>query len=209
MNKLMSKLKLSSFKRKRLYLFLLLIFIIGVVFGSIFITILDEPDKKTVLTQIVDFFNQLKNNKIDYLGTLKNSITSNMLYILFIWLLGISIIGIPIIVVMVFLKGFMLGFSLASIIAQYKFVGVLGGLTYIFPHIIISIIAILIMSYFALKLSFNLFRAVIEKKMINFSEIINRYSLVLVGTTIIMVIASLFEAFVSPFVVKLFLLFLK
>lgn len=208
MNKLLVKLKIPTIKGKRLYLFLLLIFIIGVIFGSIFITILDEPDKNTVLTQIDTFFKQIDSNKIDYMSVLKNSTTSNLLFVLAIWLLGISIIGIPIIIIMIFLKGFMLGFSIASIIAKYKLIGVLGGLTYIFPHIVISIMVIFVMSYYALRLSFNLLRAAIEKKSINFSEIINRYSLVMVISIIIMIIASLIETFVSPYIIKLFLFFI-
>lgn len=208
MNKLFSKLKLSTISGKRLYLFLLLIFIIGVLFGSIFITILDEQDKSTVLSQIATFFNQIKSNKIDYLGVLRNSITSNLLYIGFIWLLGISIIGIPIIVIMMFLKGFMIGFSIAAIVAKYKIIGVLGSLTYIFPHIVLSVIVIFVISYYALRLSFSLLRAVIERKIINFGEVISRYSFVLLTSAILMVVASLLETFVSPYIIKLFVIFI-
>jgi len=208
MNKLFSKLKLSTISGKRLYLFLLLIFIIGVLFGSIFITILDEQDKSTVLSQIATFFNQIKSNKIDYLGVLRNSITSNLLYIGFIWLLGISIIGIPVIVIMMFLKGFMIGFSIAAIVAKYKIIGILGSLTYIFPHIILSAIVIFVISYYALRLSFSLLRAVIERKIINFGEVISRYSFVLLTSAILMVVASLLETFVSPYIIKLFVMFI-
>lgn len=208
MTKLLAKLNVATIKGKRLYLFLLLIFIIGVIFGSIFITILDEPDINTVLTQIDTFFKQIDSNKIDYMNVLKNSATSNLLFVLAIWLLGISIIGIPIIIVMIFLKGFMLGFSIAAIIAKYKLIGILGGLTYIFPHIIISVMVIFVMSYYALRLSFNLLRAIIKRKSINFGEIINRYSLIMVISIIIMIIASLIETFVSPYIIKFFLLFI-
>ena len=207
MNKLFLKLKLPSMKSKQLYLFLLIVFLIGIIFGSIFITILDEPDKVTVLDQISLFFEQIKVNKIDYLGVLKNSLTSNLLYIALVFLLGISIIGIPVVIFMLFLKGFMIGFSIASIVAKYKIIGILGSLTYIFPHIVISVLVIFMLSYYALRLSFNIFRAVIEKKTINFSEIISRYSMIMLIGVVIMVIASLIEAFISPHIIKLFLIF--
>lgn len=209
MNKLFSKFKLSTISGKRLYLFLLLVFIIGVLFGSIFITILDEQDKSTILSQIGTFFDQIRNNKIDYIGVLRNSLTSNLLYIGIIWLLGISIIGIPIIIIMMFVKGFMIGFSLAAIVAKYKIIGILGSLTYIFPHVIISVIVIFVMSYYALRLAFSLFKAVIERKSINFGEVISRYGLILVISMILMVISSILETFVSPYVIKLFLMFAK
>jgi stage II sporulation protein M len=207
MNKLLSKLKLTTFKGQRIYLFLLIIFIIGVIFGSIFITILSDTDKSTVTTQITSFFDQIQSNKIDYLGALKNSATSNLIYIVVIWLLGISVIGIPIIILMMFLKGFIIGFSIAAIVAKYKILGLLGALTYIFPHIIISILVIFMISFYALKLSFNLFRAVVERKSINFNEIVSRYSSVMLISIILMVVASLIEAFISPYIIKFFLMF--
>ena len=55
MNKLFSRLKSSTIKGKKLYLFLLTILLIGVLFGSIFLTILDEADKTSVLKQVVSF----------------------------------------------------------------------------------------------------------------------------------------------------------
>ena len=208
MNKL-SNLFTKTIKAKNIYLFLLLIFIIGVIFGSLFITIINDTDKNTVLNQITNFFNEMKSNKIDYLDIFKNSVISNLIYITFIWFLGISIIGIPIIIIMLFIKGFMIGFSIASIIANYKFLGILGSLSYIFPHIILSIIVILLISYHALKLSINLLKSVINKKNINFNEIINRYSMIMLISVIGMIIISLTEAFINPYIIKLFTILLK
>jgi stage II sporulation protein M len=208
MNKLFSKVKMPAFKNKRLYLFLLLIFIIGVIFGSIFITILDDSDKASVLSQIGDFFSKIKSNKFDFAEVFKSSVTSNLLYIALVFILGISIIGIPIVIIMLFLKGFMIGFSIASIIAKYKIIGLLGAITYIFPHIIISAIVIFVISYYALKISFSILKSVIEKKTINFSEIINRYSVIMLIGVIAMVISSLIETFISPYIMKLFTLFI-
>jgi stage II sporulation protein M len=176
----------------------------NILFGSIFITILNETDKNSVLAQITSFFEQIKTGKIDYIGALKNSITSNLFYVVATWLLGISIIGIPIIIVMLFIKGFMIGFSIAAIIAKYKLIGVLGAFTYLFPHIILSIMVGFVISYYALGLSFNLLKAVVEKKSINFSEIINRYSFIMLVSIIMMVISSLIETFLSPYIIKLF-----
>ena len=208
MNKL-SNLFTKSIKAKNIYLFLLLIFIIGVIFGSLFITIINDTDKNTVLNQITNFFNEMKSNKIDYLDIFKNSVISNLIYITFIWFLGISIIGIPIIIIMLFIKGFMIGFSITSIIANYKFLGILGSLSYIFPHIILSIIVILLISYHALKLSINLLKSVINKKNINFNVIINRYSMIMLISVIGMIIISLTEAFINPYIIKLFTILLK
>lgn len=207
MNKLYLKLKNATIKSKKIYLFLLLIFIIGLIFGSIFITIINETDKNAVMSQITNFFLKIKTNQINFIDVLKNNLSSNLIYIIFIWLLGISIVGIPIIIIMLFIKGFMIGFSVASIIAKYKLIGILGSFTYIFPHIVLSVLIIFTISNYALKLSFNLFNAVIKKKTINFNEIINRYSFIMLLGIIGMTITSLIETFISPYIIKLFLYF--
>lgn len=209
MNKLLDKIKFQVIKSKKIYLFLIIIFLIGLIFGSFFIVILNEEDKLMVINQIKFFFNKLKINEIDYLIALKNSISSNLIYIILIWLLGISVIGIPIIVFLVFMKGFIVGFSLSSIIATYKIIGILGSFTYIFPHIIISSFIIIIISCYALYLSFNILFSIIQRKSIDFKNIINRYCLIMLISTIVMIIASLIEVFISPHIIKLFLVFIK
>ena len=88
----------KEFKSNRkIYLFLIGIVLIGSVFGSLFITILDKHDKLLVANQISSFFNGIKTDKLNYIDALINSLLSNCLLVFGIWLLGISIIGIPII----------------------------------------------------------------------------------------------------------------
>lgn len=209
MAKLLKKLKFHIIKSKKMYLFLIIILLIGLLCGSLFITILNEEDKLMVIKQLTSFFNQIKTNKIDYPQALKNSLTTNLIYIILIWLLGISIIGIPIIIFIVFIKGFIIGFSISAIIATYKLIGLIGAFTYIFPHLIIASFIIIIISCYALYLSFNLFWSIIQKKSINFKHIINKYSMVMIISMIIMIITSLIEVFFSPYLIKLFLMMVK
>ncbi|MDD2489846.1 MAG: stage II sporulation protein M [Bacilli bacterium] len=209
MGKLINYLKRDFTKDRKLILFLWLILLMGLIFGAFFITILDEHDKLTVSNYITNFFGQIKNNKLDYEMALRNCLTSNLIYILIIWLLGISIIGIPVIILLVFCKGYIIGFSIAAIIANYKFIGLLGAFTYIFPHIIIMSIVIILISCYALSISTNLLRALIKRREINFKNIINRYCLVMLFGIIITVIVSIIEVYISPYLIKIFLFFIK
>ena len=58
---------------------------------------------------------------------------NNFVYFISMWLLGISIIGLPIIYIMIFLKSFKIGFTVSSIFANYKFLGILGIICYLIP----------------------------------------------------------------------------
>lgn len=205
MNKLSHIVKILSVRKKKLFIFLLITLIMGVIFGSIFVTLLNENDKAKVLNDVTSFFGYIKQNKMNSMDVFISSIKSNFLFIAFIWLLGISIIGIPLIVSLVFFKGFILGFSIGSIILKYKLLGILGSLSYVFPHIIISTILILIMSYYALYLSISLFTSVFNKQTINFKNVIGRYNLIMLLCIVISLVGSTFEAFVSPHFIRLFL----
>lgn len=209
MQELMKRLKKDYQTKQNLILFLFLILIIGLSFGAFFITILDKPDQTILFQHIQDFFTQLKDNTIDYKLVLRNSLASNLLYVFLIWILGISIMGIPLIILLVFLKGFIIGFSITSIIAKYKLIGLLGAFTYIFPHLIIMALVLIYLSVYALNLSFELVKALLKRKEMNFRNVINRYSLVMLISIIIVIITALIETYISPYFIKFFLFFLK
>ncbi|MFA5602711.1 MAG: stage II sporulation protein M [Bacilli bacterium] len=206
MKKIMSFLKNETKKNKKVYIFLFVLFIIGVIFGSLFITILDNPDKTLILDQVSSFFDQIKNNtQLSFKEAFSNSVTGNMLYIVLIWILGLSIIGIPIILFMLFIRGFILGFSIGTIILKYKLLGILGAGFYVFPHHIIFSILSIVLSYYAFSLSLMIFISIIKKRNINFKSFINKYLKVLLYSFITVIIVSLIEIFISPLLIKLFL----
>jgi stage II sporulation protein M len=209
MNKLYEKIKNDMLKDKSIYYALLITLLISIVFGGLFITIIKDTDKTLVLNQIQDFFNSIKDNNIDYIKELKNSVFSNSLYIVIIWLLGISIIGIPIIICMLFFKGFTLGFTITSIIYKYKVSGIIGALTYSFPHLIINIAVFFVISYYALKLSFTILRSLLKREAIDIKYYINKYLAILGIAIIALMITSLIETYISPYLIKLFLTMVK
>lgn len=196
-------------KNKKLLVFISILLVIGLICGSFFITIISSSDKKIVLETITNYFNKIKTTKIDYLYTFGTSIGANLLYALFIWLLGISIIGIPIILFLIFIKSFILGFSISSIICQYKLSGTLLSLSYIFPHHILNIINICFVAMYALKVSLSLVKLISSKKQINLKIIIRKYIGVLIITIILCVISSIIETFITPYFIKLFSFLIK
>jgi stage II sporulation protein M len=206
MKKIISFLKNETKKNKKVYIFLFVLFIIGVIFGSLFITILDNPDKTLILEQVSSFFDQIKNNnQLSFSKAFSSSIIGNILYIVLVWILGLSIIGIPIILFMLFIRGFILGFSIGTIILKYKLVGIFGSVFYVFPHHIIFSILSIVLSYYAFSLSLMLFISMIKKGNINFKNFINKYLKVLLYSFITVILVSLIEIFISPLLIKLFL----
>lgn len=202
MKKQMDKLKNKTTSNKKIIVFLVGLFLIGLIAGSIFITIISKSDQALVKEYIKEFVNKADKNKLNYLEALKNASLSNGLFIVIVWLLGFSIIGIPIVIFMYFSKAFILGFSLSSFILQYKFKGLLLALIYFFPHHVVNILAYTLIMIYSLKISFILINSIIKKKTISFKAIMNRYLIVFAVSIGMVIVASLYECFIVPFLIR-------
>lgn len=209
MKKQWDKLKSIFIINKQITIFLIGLSIVAVVAGAFYITILNKTDQSLVKTSINEFFNNINNNNLNYMASLKNIILTNVGFIIVIWLLGISVIGIPIIIFLFFSKAFVIGFSISSIIFNYKLKGTLLSLFYIFPHHIINIYIYIILIAYAISLSFKIIESIIKRKSIDFKVVMNKYLYVLLVSLIVIVITSLFEIFAMPAILKIILSLVK
>ena len=207
--KVLDKLRNTVKINKKITSFLFIIAIIGIIFGAIYTIILSKTDKQLVTEYLDNFISQIKDNKLDYMSALISTIVSNLSFIIIIWLLGISVIGIPVSLFMFFTKTFILGFSITSIIYRYKLVGSLYSLIYIFPHQIINLIIYIILMLYSLSLSLKLIYSIFKKKTIDFKLVMNKYTLVLIISIVSIIITSLIEVYIFPNIIKLILPILK
>ncbi len=209
MKKVTDKFKITIKHNKKVIFFLGIIAVIAIIFGSLFSVMLNESDKNLTLEYINNFFENIKNNNLNYILALKNGSISSLGFILIVWLLGVSIIGMPIVLFMYFSKFFVIGFSISSIIKGYGLKGCLLSFAYIFPHHIIYIIVYTILTVYSIKMSIKLISTIIKKDKIDFKPIINKYLLVLLLSVIIAVLTLLFEVFITPKFINLILLLVK
>ena len=134
----------------------------------------------------------------------KNELLSNLLYTVSMWLLGLSVIGLPIIFIMIFFKSFTLGFSVSSIFAKYGFKGIVGVFTYIIPSpIILSIFSLFLASY-SIIISVKILKGAFTKQTINFKTFMGKYFFILLVSILLSILCALFDAFVTPSFTKLF-----
>ena len=209
MKKVTDKFKITIKHNKKVTFFLGIIAVIAIIFGSLFSVMLNESDKNLTLEYINNFFENIKNNNLNYILALKNGSISSLGFILIVWLLGVSIIVMPIVLFMYFSKFFVIGFSISSIIKGYGLKGCLLSFAYIFPHHIIYIIVYTILTVYSIKMSIKLISTIIKKDKIDFKPIINKYLLVLLLSVIIAVLTLLFEVFITPKFINLILLLVK
>lgn len=198
----MDKLKKILKYDKKVMTFLNIITIIGIITGSIFIVILNKGDKSLVINSIKQFFSNLSKDKFDYILIFKNAIISNTLFSFVIWIIGISVVGVIIVICILFYKSFTLGFTISSIIYTYKLKGIVLSIFYVFPHMIINILILLYLSSYSIKLSIILIKSIIKKENLNFKSFFNNYIQVLLISLIFIVLSSLYESFISLQILK-------
>ena len=190
---------------KKINYFTFFIFSLGIISGSIFLVIINENDKTSVITQITNFFNNINMNNINSVQALKNSLLNNFTYILLIWVLGMSIIGILFNIFIIYIKGFVLGFSISSLIYVYGIKGILACFIYIFPHQLLNTFCIVVIGIYSLMFTNNLYKQIVKNKNMELKHFIKKYLYILIITSSITIISSLIETFFTPALFKLFI----
>ncbi len=207
--RLLDKLKFKVKIDKKLLIFLTVLLLVGIAVGSIFVSILDSTDTNLVNEHLNNFINSIENDKLDYLQALKSNLITNISFVLVIWLLGISIIGLPIILIMFFSKTFILGFSVGAILSVFKTKGILFSLVYIFPGQVISLLFYLFLTMYAMSFSFKLIYVIFKKKTLDFKIIMNKYFKILLFVLVVVVLMNLYDTYLMPKLVKSILPFIR
>lgn len=203
----MKKIWDKTFKKihtnKRMLVFLFTLLFMAVLFGSFFATKLSTNDLEEIKSSLDTFFSMTKQNKLNPLPAFFQSFGANIMFTIAIWILGISVIGAPLMIVLFFMKAFTLGFTIASMIKIYRLKGLLYSLIYIFPHQVINLLAFIFFIMFSMSLSITLFQALLKKKTVDFSKVMNRYVFILAITISILIITSLLEIYLMPFLFRM------
>lgn len=193
---------MDKLKNNKILLFLCGISIIAFVAGSLFLTIISKTDQAMVSEYIDSFMNNIYHNDLNYGLAIKNTLLSNCFFLLFVWLLGVSIVGIPIVIFMYFSKIFTLGFAISSFVLKYKAKGLIFSLVYIFPSHIINLLLYTLMTYYATKMSLRMIDSTIKGKEINIKKLFIRYSKIFGVILIVLVLSGLYETYIIPFLLN-------
>ena len=183
---------------KRINRVILILFIIGFISGCLFLTIVNTDEKEIIISQITNFISNINNNSIDNLDLLKNSLINNYVYVIVLWILGLSILGVIINIFLVYIKGFILGFTLSSIVLTYKTKGILFSLVYVFPNELIKVLVILLLGVYSLTLSLDIVKELLKKNNNELRKVFKRYVVILCISIILMGVSSLYESYVIP-----------
>ncbi len=198
------KLREMILPNQKLNYFVGTIILLGILSGSIFLILSNSTDKNNVIKQIEVFFTNISKDNINSGLAFKNSIIINYLFIFFIWLFGLSMVGVFFNIFIAYLKGFLVGFSISSLFLTYQVKGFLGVIFYTFPSQILNLLVVYLLTIYSLMFSSHLFKIVLSKKENN-RRMLKKYLIILMFCIILSFLSSVLEVYVFPKILKMFI----
>ncbi len=187
-----------------LYVFVAVLLLMGVIFGAILVNSLQVSQKQDLYFYLSRFFGQVSKGQFANAGEMfRESYLSQLKYIGFIWILGISIIGLPLIFILLFLKGVVVGFTVGFLVSQLGWNGLLLVFVAVLPQNIIIIPTFLIMTTIAASFSLRMIRHQFIRKVNEpLLPLFMRYTCFFLIIGVVLAVASGIEAYVSPTFMK-------
>jgi len=163
----------------------------------------NDSDKASVIEQITTFFLNVSNNNINSGLAIKNSFIINYIFVFFIWLFGFSIIGIVINIVLTYLKGFLVGFSISSIFLAYSYKGIIAGVFYVIFSQLLNVIVVSVLSIYSIMFTKHLFKVITSKSAVSSRRMLKKYFVILLFCLVVSLVSSVMEVYLFPNLLKL------
>lgn len=189
-----------------LYFFMTVLLVTGIVFGAIIVNSLSLAQKEDLFVYLSRFFSDMSQTQWEQAaGDMFNqSFTHYLKYFGLMWLLGISIIGVPLILVLLFLKGVVVGFTVGFLVQKMQWKGLFLAFVSVLPQNLLLVPTFLFLATVAVIFSLTMIKQQFQKP-VPFFPLLKRYVVSFLGVSVVMFMASLYEAYLSPALMKLVL----
>lgn len=186
-----------------LYVYVAVLFITGVIFGVVIVQALTLEQKQELSRHLGNFFQSVDiGMEWDKPHSFLQSFMLNIKWLGLICLLGLSVIGLPFILFMDFLKGVLIGFTVGFMVGEYAWKGMLFALASVVPQNLLVIPAIIICSVTSLAFGLHLLKARFLNQQLKKPLSINKFIITTLSLAMVLLVVSLYEALLSPWVMK-------
>lgn len=188
-----------------IYSFIIVLFLMGVIFGAVIVNSLSIDQKEDLFYYLNQFFGQVSEGKVAESGDLfRLSFFHNVKFLGLIWVLGISIIGLPLILILLFIKGVVVGFSVGFLVNQMKWGGFLLSFVTVLPQNLFIIPMFIFVSVIAVGVSLKLIRKIFIRQSMGYQifPMLMQYVFAFVLAVGVVSLAAGVEAYLSPALMK-------
>ncbi|WEK55625.1 MAG: stage II sporulation protein M [Candidatus Cohnella colombiensis] len=116
---------LSARNNVHLYVFVGVLIVVGAIFGVLLTSALTLEQQQELSEQLNVYMSGMSSDSSHAAVVFWDRFFFYGKWLLLIWLLGISVIGLPVVLLLDFIKGVLIGFSAGILIQQFAWKGVL------------------------------------------------------------------------------------
>lgn len=182
-----------------IYLFMMILFLTGIIFGAVIVNSMDFVQKQDLFFYLERYFGQIStDDSIENKTILMGSFLYHMKYLLLLFVLGLTVIGLPIVWILLFVKGLVVGFSVGFIVNQLGMKGLFFAALSIAPQNFLVIPTYVIAGSLSMIFSLTLFTILFNRQVSRpIFHLFSRYVCVFLILIAISSVAAILEAFVA------------
>lgn len=190
-----------------LYLALILLFVTGLGFGAVATQKLSPVQKADLTNYLGDVYASIAQNEgvyaskgeVFYQSMVDNVVkTTGLLFIL-----GLSVIGAPLVLGVVFIRGFVLGFTVGFLVQETMVTGLVLSTTSILPHNLLVVPAILVSAAAALSFASTALKTLLGLTKDGVYAQFASTAFLSLCSCILLIIAALVETYLTPVFIQL------
>lgn len=182
-----------------------LLFVMGVGLGAWAVNALSPPQEAELIRYMDLFYAGLRAS--DPAGAelthLERAISQHLQIAGMIWLAGATILGIPFVLLIIFLRGFTVGFTAAFLFLQKGWAGALFALVSLVPQNLLAVPALILVGAAALTFSGGLLRSRLSRQEGHFTREFLRYTGFVAAASLLLLLAAVLETYVTPVFMRL------
>ncbi len=186
------------------YIFHTVLLIMGVIFGAIVVNSLSTTQKDDLFYFINEFFSQLKSGEVlAPKETFLHSLSYNSKYVGLMWILGITMIGLPIILLLLFLKGMVIGFTIGFFVQQMGWKGFLLSFVSVLPQNLIIIPVFIVVAVISVSFALQLIKKLFVKSIYQpIAPMLVKYCMFFGAAILLLGLAAFVEGYFTPYLMR-------
>jgi stage II sporulation protein M len=185
---------------KYTYLSLFIFYIIGILLGAVAVNDLDFQQKDEMTKYFNGFLKLLNSSEVNKISLFKISLLDNLKIIALFWVLGFTVIGVPIYYIVIGMRGFTTGFSSGIIMGVLGSKGIVISTICFLPKEIIVIPCLIALGVNGIRLSRGILKNWLKKSIkgnTGVKQRIGPYSFVTMFYSLFIFFATIIEVFIS------------
>jgi|LFRM01.1.fsa_nt_gb stage II sporulation protein M len=187
-----------------LYIIVVTFFFFGIFCGCYVVKHINASQQGELLNYLDVFLKGLSEWDIDPGAAAQHAVLNNLKIVLYIWFLGLTVIGIPLVLLIVFARGFVMGFTVGFLVQQKGGAGILIAVLAILPPSLLNIPALIVGAAFALTFSGWLVRGRYKYENSPLFKFLGAYCAVMLLIALVSAAAGFIEVYISPTFLQFF-----